>query len=215
MAGVSTIKAQNLSYTLIKDSSSYSSLTGGQILAVEENFIGKKYGIHLPFTFNLCGSTGDSVIIEGNGFMKLDKSLGVSIIAFNSFSSKKDSNQSYISAITYKNDGSAPNRILKVEFANLAQNTLSQTDYFNYQVWLYENGNKIEVHVGPNPYSIQEGFPQILGLINTSMDTENKALFLSGDPLAPSIQLITGENDFEYLNGIPFSGTIYKLTPSF
>jgi|GEM_PF-2748380 len=211
---VYTAKSQNFGYTLAKDSSSYSSLSGATVLVAAENFLSKSYTIHLPFTFNFCGSSTDSIIVEGNGFISFDQPKGLSTIAFNNFSSRRDTSNNYLSSILSGVEGSGNNRILKIEFMNMAQNQLSQYDHLDYQVWLYENGNKIEFHIGSNSYEQQE-LPQLIGLINRNMDTDAKAFVLSGDPANPSGSLISGESDFTYLSGFPSSGFIYKLIPSF
>jgi hypothetical protein len=147
------IQAQNFNYTLSKDSTTYTALSGATYLSTGENWSNKKYSIHIPFHFNFCGSTADSIItIEGNGFIVMNQSKQLSIVAFNSFTSNKDTNQSYTSSIAYLTSGSQGNHITKIEFKNLSQNQLSNADYLNYQVWLYENGNKIEFHIGANSY---------------------------------------------------------------
>ncbi|MCW3071744.1 MAG: remA [Bacteroidetes bacterium] len=209
-----TVAAQNFSYSLVKDSSSFTCLTGANVLVAGENFLSNSYGIHLPFTFNFCGISTDSITVEGNGFISFDASKGLSTVAFNNFSSRRDTSNNYLSSIVYKIEGSGSNRVFIVEFKNMAQNRLSQYDHLDYQVWLYENGNKIEFHIGNNSNGGQE-LPQLIGLINRNMDTESKAFILSGDPGTPGGNLITGDNEFVYLDSFPSAGLIYKLIPSF
>lgn len=209
--------SQNFNYTLNKDSSSYAALSSPIILTAAENWNSKNFSIHLPFQFNFCGSTTDSLTIHGNGFITFDHSKLFSVVAFNNCRSNKDTNQSYVSSINYLTTGEEGNRITKIEFKNLSQNKLSNTDYLNYQLWLYENENKIEFHIGSNYYGShpESQIPLLLGLINRNMDTENKAYLINGDPYNPSAQLISGDNEFVYLNNSPTEGTILKLTPTF
>ena len=210
-------QSQNFNYNLTKDSIVYVPLSGATILTAGEDFTNQNFSIHFPFQFNFCGSVTDSVKIEGNGFVVFDNAKGLAAVSFNNFGSKKDTNQNYVSSISYAVSGSQGNRILKIEFKNLAQSALSNYDFLNYQVWLYENSNKVEYHIGNNSYANEmgEGIPALIGIINRNMDTENKAYLVKGIPSTPEGQLISGESEFVYINNVPFSGTVYTITPTF
>lgn len=209
--------AQTFGYSLQKDSSAYVPLSGATVLSAGENFRSKSFMLDIPFAFNFCGTSADSVCIEGNGFLVFDKGKGTAVVAFNNFGSNKDTAQQYASSILSVPTGTAGNRILKLEFRSLSQNRLSVHDYLSYQVWLYENGNKVEFHTGPNACSHVPDLelPFLMGLINKSMDTETKAYLVSGDPAAPVGQLIIGESGLVYLNNVPLEGTVITLTPTF
>jgi hypothetical protein len=215
LAAATAGSAQNFSYSLIKDSSAYTCLAGCQVLSAGENFMSKRFTLHLPFQFNFCGSSTDSLVIEGNGFISFDEQKGLSLVAFNNFSSRNDTSHAYTSSISSLAEGSGENRIVKIQFSHLAQYTLSSSDFLDYQVWLYENGNRIEFHIGTNSFSGYDELPQLLGMINRKMNTENKAFLLSGAVSSPGTQLISGDDPFVYLNTIPSAGIIYKLSPSF
>ncbi|MGZ4055101.1 MAG: hypothetical protein ACXVPU_11640 [Bacteroidia bacterium] len=207
--------SQNFSYSLQKDSSVYSSLNEATIISSDQNFQSKSFGIRLPFQFNFCGSNTDSITIEGNGFIILNNAKGLSIVSFNNFTSQKDTNENYRSSIGYVVSGNAGNKIIKIEFKDLAQTKLSSSDNLDYQIWLYENGNKIEFHIGPNPNSVDNEIPVLVGLINRNMDTDNKAYVISGNSSYPVGSLISGEASLEYIYSIPNTNIIYTLTPSF
>lgn len=209
-------KAQNFNYTLTKDSSLYTPLASPTLLSVEgQNWRNINFSMRLPFQFNFCGSSTDSLVIEGNGFIVLDHAKFLSIVAFNNFRSNKDTNENYSSTVSYLTIGSQGNRITKIEFKNLSQAKLSNTDFLNYQVWFYENGNKIEFHIGSNWYGLNPESPSsvLLGIVNRNMDTENKAYLVTGSQYAPTGQSISGDNEFVYLNNTPSEGTILTLTP--
>ncbi|MGZ4159084.1 MAG: hypothetical protein ACXVED_18995 [Bacteroidia bacterium] len=209
--------AQSFNYQLTKDSSAYSNLTEKTTLLQNESFLNKHPSIHLPFTFNFSGSNTDSLIVETNGFLVFDPVKKISLISFNSFSGNKDSSQSFPAAINYNTTGTQGNRIVKIEFRNLSLSGFSYYDNLSYQVWLYESGNVIEYHIGPNYFSTQSELeiPVLMGTINQNMDTDNKAFLITGNPSSPSGQLISGENNLVYINSVPASGIIYRLTPSF
>lgn len=211
------INAQNFSYSFAKDSSQYNSIANPYVLSSNESWVNKNFGLHLPFQFNFCGSHTDSINIETNGFLVFDIANQFAIVAFNNFGCKKDTNQNYTASIGYVIEGAEGNRIVKIEYKNLAQGILSNYDYLNYEIWLYENGNKIEYHIGANSYSNEsgEGIAALIGIINRNMDTENKAYLVTGNPSIPAVQIVSGENELLYLSNIPYSGTIYTLTPTF
>jgi len=209
--------AQNFNYSLVKDSATCSPLNNQVVLLGNEDFLNKHPSVHLPFHFNFCGSSTDSVIIETNGFVVFDKLKTLSLVSFNNFSSKRDSLRNYVSSINYSVEGAPPNQIFKLEFKNLSLNEFSYYDNLSYQIWLYENGNIIEYHIGNSYYSTLSDWtmPVLLGTINQSMNTDQKAFLISGDPSAPTGQLISGESGLENLNNIPHEGIIYRLIPSF
>jgi hypothetical protein len=209
------LTAQNFSYTIAKDSSSYVSLAGAEVISAGENFLNKRFSVHLPFQFNFCGSATDSLQIEGNGFLTFNEQEGMALVAFNNFSSRPDTSQAYSSSILSLTEGSPGNRVVKIQFSHLAQYTVSQNDFLDYQVWLYENGNRIEFHMGANSFGGYDDLPQLLGIINRNMNTVNKAFLISGAASGPSAQLISGDDPFAYLHTVPSQGLIYKLTPSF
>jgi hypothetical protein len=71
---------------------------------------------------------------------------------------------------------------------------------------LYENGNKIEFHIGPNAYASSTLlFSEQLGLIHKELNTT------TGNSPSPTGTLISGM----YINNIPSEGTIYTFTPLF
>jgi|SRR6218665_577483 len=208
--------AQTFGYSLQKDSSAYTALSGATVISAGENFRSKSFMLDIPFAFSVCGGAADSVCIEGNGFLVFNKEKGTAAVAFNSFGSNKDTAQQYSSSILSLTIGTPGNRILKLEFRSVSQNMLSVNDYLSYQVWLYESSNKIEFHTGASAYAMQGSeAPVLLGLVNKNMDTEDKAYLVSGDPAAPAGQLISGESGLVYLNTVPSEGTFITLTPTF
>lgn len=225
--------SQNFNYSLTKDSSAYTALSSPTVLISNEQFGASNFGIHLPFIFNFCGSTTDSLIIETNGFIVLDVEKQYAITVFNNFKANADSTQHYVSSIGYTVSGTTGNRILKLEFNKLSQNQYNTYDHLSYQVWLHENGNKISFRIGPNYLStipqpviptgvseedvarLTQGNSVLLGLINKNMNTSEKALLIKGDRYHPQTQIITGDNELVYLQTIPSKGIVLELAPTF
>ena len=218
ISAVST--SQNYSYTLTKDSSSYISLNGASTVAGAQSWLNKSFGLHLPFQFNFCGTASDSITIDNNGFINFHSQINMSLVAFNSYTANKDTNAAYVSLISEQLEGTAGNHILKIQFSNLSENNLSAYDYLNYQVWLYENGNKIEFHIGANAHALQQNadaaFPVLLGILNRNMDgsTTNGYLVTGAASSPAGVALPSGEG-LQYISSTPSSGIIYRLTPAF
>lgn len=212
----SQAKAQNMNYALQKDSSEYVSLSTPTTLSANENWRDKHFKIPLPFSFNFCGYQSDTAYIETNGFILFNKENQLALVSFNEFSSKKDSTNSYIASLGYTNEGSNGNRIIKIELKNLAKSNYSFYDNLSYQVWLYENGNKIEFHMGDHAFSsIPEETLVLLGIINRNMNSNPAANLVNGSVYTSSLQTITNENELIYLTGHLSEGIVFTLTPSF
>lgn len=209
--------AQNFSYSFTKDSSSYNSISNPTVLVANETWVNKRFKVNIPFEFNFCGFSSDSIIIENNGFLILNNNLQLAIVAFNNFSGNKDTNNNYTASIGYSIDGSDGNRILKIEYKNLSQAKLSDVDNLNYQLWLYESNNKIEIHIGGNSYGTLDGTlqPVLLGCINRNGNSDPKGFLVKGSQLDYSAETISVSNDLIYLDNVPFEGVVLRLTPTF
>jgi hypothetical protein len=208
-----SLHSQNFNYNLQKDSTAYTPIAGADVISAGQDFQSKSFVLHLPFSFNFCGTKTDSIKIEGNGFIVFDQVRGLAVIAFNSFSSNQDTAAKINSSILFQVTGTQGNRVATIEFNNLSQNILSENDYLNYQIKLYENGNKIIFHIGDNSYS-NAAMSVMLGLINKNMDGSTNAFLISGNPSQPSGQQITSGMDFSNLNNVPSKDISYTLTPS-
>lgn len=210
------LHAQNFSYSVSRDSAAYIPLDAPQTIAANQNWISKNFIVHLPFSFNFCGSLTDSVSIYGNGFIDFNIASKLAIIAFNSFSSQRDTAQQYAGTISYQVTGAGSSRILKIQFSDVAQSQFSAFDYLNYQVWLYEGSNAIEFHIGNNSYSnAPNSMPVALGVLNRMGTSSSRGYFISGSPFSPAGQLIGNDDELSYLTTIPAAGVILKLSPSF
>jgi hypothetical protein len=209
--------SQNFSYSFAKDSVAYAALNSPTLLSTNESWSNKQFKLALPFSFNCAGTAADTVFIETNGFLVFNKAKQLAIVAFNDFSSRKDTNQNYTASLGYTIEGSAGNRIVKFEFRNLSRNMLSTFDHMDYQVWLYENGNKIEFHIGSNPFAVNAESPNslLLGIINRNMNSDPSAYLIQGNPSLPTAAAVNSANELIYLDNIPFEGVVLRLTPTY
>jgi hypothetical protein len=110
----------------------------------------------------------------------------------------------------YTVSGTPGNRILKIQFKSIRfGHDYTSQDSMNYQVWMFESGNIIEIHFGPNSVLCPQSY------YITGVGTRNGAaiglngLWLTGNPSSPTTATSAGST----LNGTPASGTVYRFTP--
>jgi Secretion system C-terminal sorting domain len=193
--------------------------------------------IPIGFDFELYGETYDSVLVYSEGVFDFFQDcpqtpfpLGPELLAFlvgtvdrGNFSVGDTS----FSDVSYVVEGQVGQRILKVEWKNMGLDGGSGwDDYFNYQVWFYENGGIIEIHFGPyyldDPKNVDwlTGDPGPLmafryeGTCEFIQDsTQNVVVF--GNSAAPQ-DTVVGDIDFTtlpqyWLSGMPPNGIVYRF----
>lgn len=134
-----------------------------------------------------------------------------------------------LSNISYILEGTTGSQILKLEWNNvgfyseLDENEVSN-DFTNFQLWLYEETNVIEIHFGPN--SINYPFLSFDGETGSNIALVPQFNFysyeiigngygLNGNPSSPNFVTINDDSFYlNFLNGIIPNGTIYKFSPA-
>ena len=189
----------------------------------------------LQFPFVFFNSFADTFFIGGKGaFMTtgifsddLTNSDSIDILAVMTDDitdrAYYHSNPTTLSPITYKVVGTAPNRIQKLQWkkAGVYYDTYGQM-YFNFQVWLYEGSNNIDIRYGPSniddsvayPYAGAEG-PTTL-LVNNYISSEDSvagsSLVLAGAAASPSLTAIDLNSTAPpTLVGTPANGMVYRF----
>jgi len=211
--------AQQFNYNVSCDSAgTYQELTAQTLLKSGSSPWAEKYPLATGFPFSCLGRTFDSVRVERNGYLSFDADRSYAFMAFNAFSDKIDTAGNR-STLSYALSGSAPNRVLKLQFRNMGQGA-APAELLSYQIWLNENG-AIEVHVGPHTYAIADStnssdtlMPVVIGLVNTNMDTPTRGLFLEGSTTQPGSRPVNDTYpDPAFIRSIPAQGTRYTFTP--
>lgn len=208
LAGTFTAHAQ-LDYNLTKSSGTFTYLTSPTVTATAWN---QTFIMKMPFQFKYFSNTYDSLKITPNA------------ISFTSF--KRDNimagQDDYYytgtvyppgSEISYKIEGTTPNRIIKVQFKNLQSATTDTADdyYVNNQIWVYETGSKFEMHFGPNLITDINFDKFYFGFI----DADNSPYYaISGSAASPVLYHVTNVGTFNGINSHPTEGTIYSFTPN-
>ncbi len=125
-------------------------------------------------------------------------------------------------------EGEVGERIMKIQysnagFANEIDSLGVSNDYVNFQLWLHESNNAIEIHYGNylvtnEAISFDGATGPSFGLFmieETNLDNGNPdiAVFLENDPMSPDLMRETENVEERALIGMPPTGMIYTLTP--
>ena len=203
-------------YTFSVSTGTYSNLTGSTPINNDEGSLWDDPECEVPigFSFQFYNTSINSIYFDFDDGGLLIDSNGNEIYVFDTdIEDRGNISGTPQSPITYKSEGTTGSRIFKLEWKNAgfydeqdSLNTLN--DYINFQLWLYEGSNKIEMHYGANlitnpgiDYWGETGAS--VGLIDNN---GNSPYILSGNPANPTL------NASMYLNGTPLNGTIYTFT---
>jgi len=212
---VNEIYSQASSYTFSASSSTYNVLTG------TTNFTGfsgptddENYSstLTLPFTFNFSGTDYSICRVGSNGWL--------SFTATNSsYVTNSSSNANLMKPCLfplwddlqngnyprYVTSGSAPNRILKIEWYQSEWNYSAGGDVISFQIWLYETTNVIEYYYSRGATAVSSGSASI-GIY----DAAGAYLTLNGTGTSPTAQSGTFTTS---LSAKPAEGQKYTFTP--
>jgi len=208
-------------YFFFKTTGTYVDLTGAISVNNNQLWDDPEYVIPIGFDFDLYDITIDSLYfgVGLGGFVSsiFDENYEAQyfISAFETdLVDRGDITGISQSPISYKVEGSPGTRVVKVEWKNAGfyeEGDLLGTlnDYINFQLWLFEGSNDIEMHFGPNMitdptinYYGETG--AYIGLLDYDL---TKAYLLSGDPGNPILV-----DTLDCLNGTPSNGTVYKFS---
>ncbi len=196
------------------------------------------YIVPLGFDFNLLGvSSSEMTLGFGSGGVLgpvADEVAHLSILAaYTSDLADRGLNTDISqSDILYQVEGQPGSRICKIEWRNagfweeLADSDTS-VNFVNFQVWLYEGSNAIELRFGPRNIPNNSTvhllpFGPLIGLIDTLIDTEDTFdlgtfYYLRGAPANPTIQRATTPEQLNAITiglvGNPVNGQGYRFTP--
>lgn len=210
-------------YNFSQTQTPYSDLTNATVLTTSAPWTyATTFTVPVIFGFDFMGTTYYQWYVEGGGFTFFDVNYYHLALPFMVKLQSKGSIGSN-SPISYQLDGVSPNRILKVQWKN-AGFYYDTTSTINFQTWIYETSNILEVHVGPgnvpNPtlvYQENDSYGPVVGLFEfNSQNNCTYSNWLSGAPNAAVVNNPTG-SIWLYgisLSGTPASGTVYIFDPN-
>lgn len=204
-----SFKAQSqLDYTFAKSTGTYTALSSPTVATTAWP---QTFHIKIPFQFKFFTKSYDSLKITPNSISftkhKADFiSMGQEDYYYTGTLYPPGSEISY--AIT----GSAPNRIIKVQFKDLRVATTDTADRYivNNQIWIHETTNVIQMHVGPSNITDLSFETYYF----TMLDYDNSPyLAISGSAASPTLVQVMNVSTFKGINTQPADGTIYTFTP--
>lgn len=227
------------SYYFSQSAGPYADLTENTALTTSEVWDDPQLTIPIGFDFTFYDTTISTIYLDDWGYgaeLSIDTSeIGTYGLLIPYGSDIMDRGYTFTaggatasqSTISYKLEGSSGSRVLKIEWKNVGfyseieADDLS-TDFTNFQLWLFEGSNNIEMHYGPNsitqPVLCYEGetgtyigmFPQFD--FDNEVPTED-GLELSGKP-DNAVASTTSTIYENYMDGVIPNGTIYKFSMS-
>jgi hypothetical protein len=225
-------------YTFSSFTGGYSDLVASTSLNNGFTWDDPFFSVPLGFTFHYFGDSTTTIDISDDGlggilsigdcnvdpFQSLLIAYGADII------DRGYDGAASLSNISYITEGAVGSRICKIEWNNVGfydgavDANGDRIDFLNFQLWLYETTDVIEIRFGPK--SITDlaaafagdpgSFVGLLDDYNCATDNfDGTQLFLGGTPASPTFY----ENAFNvndsivYLDGVIPSATVYQFTP--
>jgi hypothetical protein len=202
-------------YTFSQTTGIYADLVNPTTIS-GSNWDQDNYEIPVGFNFSFDNLTVDSVIVDDNGSIYFTNGTVLkSVDGFYADLAASPTNTP--SNISYLLTGPAGDRVLKVQWKNAGfygDTNVLANEYVNFQIWLYEGSNKLEVRVGPSVITSgatifgTAGGPDV-GLALTITQQNFSGLYLQGSPAAPTVISLTNATTFPSLSAPPVDGTIY------
>lgn len=223
---LSQVNAQNMKYEYSLSSSSFTPISGASGFTLIGSF-DEGYSTPTPigFTFNYLGVPYDSFQVSTNGFLRLGSGL-TNATASNALAGTlrgiiaplwDDLSIADSASLTYVVTGTAPNRVLTVEWRNVKWPYNATTANAEFQVRLYETNSQIEFHYGTFG-TVATTVTASIGMSDFSViGTANRAtgtflsLNIGGDPGARKFYATMGL-EFASINQAPDANTVITFS---
>lgn len=154
-------------YTFAQSAGTYTAISGGTVLATscdDNNYNANA----IPFAFNYNGTNYTQFSVNCNGFLALGATVAGSYAPISGGASNNvivamgmdQQTNAASSDLRYETLGSAPNRVLVVQWNNF-RNYNQAGDSYNYQIRLHETSNLVEVVYGAFTKNATARTPQV------------------------------------------------------
>ena len=215
------LNAQTYSFTQLTDP--YVELSGATTLTTTAPWTyASAFTVPIGFTFNFMGTNYNSVYVEGSGFTYFDFNYYYLSLPF-CVKLKSKGSSGNNSPISYSTTGTVGSRILKIQWKNAGFH-YDTTSTINFQMWLYETSNIVEVHIGPNNvpnpsvvYQENGSAGPVVGVYRyTSGSNCAYSACLAGNASSAVVYNLNGNINLfgTSITGTPADGTVYKFDPS-
>lgn len=213
-------------YTFMNSTGTYTDLVNPTVISTAGWDPTASFVVPIGFNFTIDGVTFTNFEADGLGDLTFTNGTTSKyifpfdgILVDRSFPSTTTTQ----SPVSYLLTGTAPSRILKLEFKNAGTadpqtQTLYANEFVNFQVWLYEGTNKVEVRYGTS--NLAHATVTFFGesgpteAIVTDFSSSISGYFLQGSATAPTLTTLTSATSYFGLTSIPANGAIYAFTPA-
>ena len=233
-----SVNVQAQSYTFSASTGSYTDLVGSTSLNNGMTWDDPQFILPIGFNFKYFNTTLNQLFLDDWGYggeLAADTTqtgiygllipYGADIIDRGYDINLDTATTGSLSTISYLLDGAAGSRILKIEWKNVGfyselEDDNISTDYANFQLWLYEGTNDIEIHFGPasvtQPDLSFDGETAPYIALFSEYDFDNLSVIgngiaLSGNPRSPSA-LAESSLYSTFVSGSIPDKTIYTFT---
>ncbi len=235
ICGIHLAHAQSVDSYIFKveTGKAYTPLTTGTNLTSGLIWDEESFKIPLGFTSNIGGKTTSHFSILFGGTLGVSSDTMGVVNTFCPFFDADFVDRGWISGtakspLRYLVSGTSPNRIFKFEVFNAGfydEESLYGTlkDSANFQIWLYETSNIVEILFGPSLISYPDDYFFVTGnapVIGYFKDADvdaasfTKSYFLKGNPSMPTIDSATSLAGItSSVNAYPSNGTVYRFIP--
>lgn len=227
---VATITTQaQMPYNFSYKKETYTPLTNGISLSDTNAWDEAIYTIPLGFKCQLGNKIVDTIYMNSFSVLSPDTSTqimdGLVFVDADLQDRGAVDSSSSKSKVSYKIEGLKGNRICKIEIANAGfydEREIYKTmnDSVNIQIWIYEDGSKVEMRYGPSQithpadYFVSQLGP-IVGYADYFNYNESNGIvyLLSGDYDSPILDSFSFSIAGYTLSSYPENGTVYSFTP--
>ncbi len=231
----SKTNAQTFPYLLETETSTYSDLTGAtELTSVGDQWDDPSYTVPVGFDFDFYGNSYNEVLIVGLGSWLAFQdpyttdSIDFLMPYFDDLADIENISAANQSTISYLTEGLPGEQILKIQWQNcgfyeeIFGPTGSANNTLNFQLWLYEGTNNIEVRFGssvlPDAATIHDYGTPVIGIIEGYSDdaeTFDRFWHLSGSATAPTMfnsgVSILSSYSIPGLDSDPAEGQVYRF----
>lgn len=178
------------------------------------------YPVYFNFDFDIMGQTYNSLNVKSGGLEFPGygtKYLQVIFTPFGSYFLRDRGDTISMSPLEYEIIGESGQQILKFQCENAGFEPWAGfdtiNDFINYQVWLFEEDDHIEIHFGPNSSNYGITFSDF---IDTKFVCNSPFAFtIYGNANNPSFDWIDySYPTYYFLEGLPSDGIIYTIYPN-
>jgi hypothetical protein len=156
------------------------------------------------YNVTLAGRTNDSIRMRLKGTLSADTITTLAERTFEPFGGEHGQGQ-----YGYVIDGAPGNRIIKIQYKNVKfDHDMIGNDRINFQVWLFEYDNSVEVHYGS---SIIQNPTWDYYYVETGAYVGSLGCYLTGPAASPIVDTSTGVD--LRLTGTPPDGMVYRFEP--